>query len=77
MDKICKTPEDVKKHLENFKISYKEYDHPPVKTVEELMDGAHFDHSPFIKNLFFVDKKENYYLILANNTTKVEKGLWK
>ena len=33
--------------------------------------------SPFIKNLFYYDKKNNFYLVLAETNTKVGKGFWK
>ena len=33
--------------------------------------------SPYIKNLFYSDKKDNYYLVLAESNTKVEKAFWK
>lgn len=35
------------------------------------------DKAPLIKNLFYQDKKGNYYLVVAKHDTKVEKTLWK
>lgn len=35
------------------------------------------EKAPFIKNLFYYDKKNNFYLISALNETKVEKNFWK
>lgn len=34
-------------------------------------------NAPLIKNLFYMDKKNNYYLVVARHDTKVEKTLWK
>ena len=35
------------------------------------------EQAPLIKNLFYVDKKHNYYLMVAKSDTKVEKTFWK
>ncbi|EGR33982.1 prolyl-tRNA synthetase family protein, putative [Ichthyophthirius multifiliis] len=64
-------------YLNQLKIEYKYYEHPPVFTVEEMLNNMKLEKAPLIKNLFYVDKKHNYYLIAAKSDTKVEKNFWK
>lgn len=35
------------------------------------------NNTAFVKNLFYVDKKSQFYLILAESNTKVGKQFWK
>lgn len=45
--------------------------------MAELQANLKLENAPYIKNLFYVDKKDNYYLVLALSDTKVEKTFWK
>lgn len=53
------------------------HEHEPCFTVEDMHKHLKLDKAPLIKNLFYNDKKGNYYLVVARHDTKVEKTLWK
>lgn len=54
------------------------HEHQPVTNMKEMTEHVKFQHNTaYVKNLFFVDKKANYYLLLADNNTKVGKQFWK
>lgn len=62
--------------LKEFQIQYTKHEHKQAHTMEELMNAVKFQKSPYIKNLMYVDKKHQYYMILAKNDTAVGKGFW-
>jgi len=45
--------------------------------MADMKEHIQFKKSPFVKNLFFQDKKNNCYLVFANVETTVNKGFWK
>jgi len=44
--------------------------------MKTLIDVVKFEKAPYIKNLFYTDKK-GYYYVIAKNETVVEKTFWK
>ena len=76
--KILKTREDVLESLKLQNIAFHEYTHAPALTVEDLRnDPKKLEHSPFLKNLLYVDKKKQYYFLIAHENTTVTKSFWK
>lgn len=66
------TPAELLKILENLRISYEIHHHEPIFTVEE---GEHLKASiPGIhcRNLFVRDKKEEMFLVVAANETRID-----
>ena len=45
--------------------------------MADMCQEVPLQKAPFIKNLFYYDKKNNFYLVLAENNTKVGKKFWK
>jgi len=68
--------EDVTSFLTANELPHKLYAHTESKTMEAVMENVKLDHSPFIKNLLYKDKKKRCYLVLAKHDTRVEKGFW-
>ncbi len=63
---------DVYKFLENLKISYKKYDHPPVYTVKEAEEHIKNIEGANTKNLFLKNEKGNsYYLVILFAEKKI------
>lgn len=76
--KILKTRDDVLETLNGLNIAYKEYTHAPALNIEDLRnDPKKLEQSPFLKNLVYVDKKKNYYFLVAHEGTNVSKAFWK
>lgn len=69
--------EQTADYLNSIKIEYKQYDHEACFTVDDLIKHVKLEKAPLIKNLFYNDKKNNFYLVVARYDTKVEKTLWK
>lgn len=63
--------------LSSLSLPFIHHKHPPSPTMAELQTNLKLETAPYIKNLFYVDKKDNYYLVLALSDTKVEKTFWK
>lgn len=77
-DHFLKTKEDVFAFLKENNVPFKEYSHKPALTIDDLRaDPGKLDHSVFIKNLVYVDKKKAYYYIVSHETTTVTKSFWK
>lgn len=71
---LLKTKQDTLACLDSLGIKYILHEHEPVFTMEEL-SKIKLNQSPYIKNLFYAEKKcAGYYLIIAENNTAVEKG---
>lgn len=45
--------------------------------MEDVKTHCKFDHAPFIKNMFFQDKKKNYYLVIQHVDTPAQKEYWR
>lgn len=69
--------EDTVAYLKSIGLEFKYHEHEPCFTVEDMVKYLKLDKAPLIKNLFYSDKKNNYYLVVARSDTKVEKTLWK
>lgn len=60
--------------LDKIGASYKIHDHEPAFTMEDLAK-VKLEKSPYVKNLFYFDKKSGgYYMIVAETNTKVDKS---
>ncbi|MBF0209891.1 MAG: prolyl-tRNA synthetase associated domain-containing protein [Desulfamplus sp.] len=62
---MLKTQDELLNLLSEIGIKYKNYEHPPVYTVEEAdkhHEGIEGVHS---KNLFFKDRKDNLFLVVT------------
>ena len=66
------SPESLYKLLEDLKIEFKIFEHPPLFSVDDAkkhrkeMCGFH------IKNLFLRDKKKKNYLVIAHEDSKID-----
>jgi prolyl-tRNA synthetase len=69
--------EDCKAKLKEFNINFILHTHEAVPSMVEVVQKVKLDKSPHIKNLLYYDKKDNFYLVLALNDTKVEKTFWR
>ena len=69
--------EDCKAKLKEFNINFILHTHEAVPTMVEVVQKVKLDKAPHIKNLLYYDKKDNFYLVLALNDTKVEKSFWR
>ncbi|CAD8048968.1 unnamed protein product [Paramecium sonneborni] len=63
--------------LNKLGINYIAHNHDPVPTMDDLIKIQVADGTAYVKSLLYVDKKSNYYLILANHTTQIGKLFWK
>jgi hypothetical protein len=64
--------------LEEKKIEiYKKHSHNAVMNMQEMKEHIKLEKAPLIKNLFYSDKKNNFYLVLALSETKVGKEFWR
>lgn len=45
--------------------------------MEEWQEACKLQKADYVKNLYYVDKKKNYYMVVAKWDTKVEKNFWK
>ena len=52
--------------LNQLKIPYKSYDHPPVYTVDEAKEHSKNIPGTHCKNLFLKDKAKKLYLLIAH-----------
>ena len=65
------TPKELLAKLNDLKIHYQKYDHPPLFTVKDAkkyqkkMIGTH------VKNLFLRDKKKRNFLLVAEQDTQI------
>lgn len=77
MDKLLVTNRgECLKVLEDLQITYKLYEHDAVFNMEEMAAKVKLEKSPLIKSLLFSDKKPNtHFMILAETSTKPEKGI--
>lgn len=71
------TKEDCKTKLKEFNIDFALHTHDAVLNMLEMAQKVKLQKAPFIKNLFYCDKKDNFYLVLALHDTKVEKSFWR
>lgn len=75
-DKLTK--HDLNDKLVSASIEILEkHKHPVVMNMTDMKEHIRFKKSPFVKNLFYQDKKSNCYLVLANMETTVNKGFWR
>ncbi len=58
-------------------VPFIRHDHPAVFTIEDMKTHIKFQHAPFIKNLFYADKKGRFFMVVALHDTKVSKAFWK
>lgn len=58
--------------LKDYGILAKTYEHPPVHTVEESRNLRGDIPGIHTKNLFLRDGKRNFYLIVADERTKID-----
>lgn len=58
--------------LEAENISYRNYDHIPVYTVEEANSIDIPDKDKCLKNLFLKDKKGSFYLVSLNGNKSID-----
>lgn len=78
MSKILKTKQDVFNYLKTMHIEYKEYTHDPALSIADLQKSpGSLENGPFLKNLVYVDKKNNLYFVVAHEATKVGGQFWK
>ncbi|KAL4444722.1 hypothetical protein ABPG74_015930 [Tetrahymena malaccensis] len=75
--KLYLTKDETCEYLKSINLEFKRYDHEPCFNVEDMQKYLKLEKAPLIKNLFYQDKKGNYYLVVAKHDTKVEKTLWK
>jgi hypothetical protein len=67
--------EECLKLLNELQIPFKLYEHQAVFNMEEMAVHVKLEKSPLIKSLLFSDKKPNtHFMILAESSTKPEKG---
>lgn len=72
---VATNREECLKVLAELQIPYKLYEHEAVFNMEEMAAKVKLDKSPLIKSLLFSDKKPNtHFMILAESSTKPEKG---
>lgn len=65
-------------YLSESNLPFKLYEHEAVMNLEEMAQKLKLEKAPLIKNLFYVDKKPNsYFLVIARQDTKLDKGFWK
>ena len=69
--------DDCLNHLKSLKFDFKTHRHEPVFNMKEMSEKVPLEKAPFIKNLFYYDKKNLFYLILAKTDTNVGKQFWK
>jgi len=75
--KLYTNKEDTVAFLKSIGLVFNYLEHEPCFTVEDMVKNIKLEKAPLIKNLFYSDKKNNYYLVVARHDTKVEKTLWK
>lgn len=75
--KLYTNKEDTVAYLKSIGLAFNLIEHEPCFTVEDMAKHIKLEKAPLIKNLFYSDKKNNYYLVVARSDTKVEKTLWK
>ena len=63
--------------LQNLSIPYIMHRHEPVFNMVEMQQKVPLEKAPLIKNLFYYDKKNFFYLVLAKSDTQVGKQFWK
>lgn len=60
--------------LDGLGIKYVLHQHDPVFNMEQLSQ-VKLDKSPYVKNLFYAEKKPNsYFMVVAETSTPVNKG---
>lgn len=75
---LLKTKADVSDLLKTHHVHFVETAHKAALNLDDLRaDPGKLSHSPFIKNLVYVDKKKALYYIVAHESTQVSKGFWK
>lgn len=73
---LLKNRQDTLACLDSLGIKYILHEHEPVFNMEQL-SKVKLDKSPYVKNLFYSEKKcGGYYLIIAETNTAVEKGIF-
>lgn len=75
--KLCTTKDETIAYLKSINMEFTYIEHEPCFTVDDMHKHIKLEKAPLIKNLFYNDKKNNYYLVVARHDTKVEKTLWK
>lgn len=71
------TKDQCKAKLKELEINFSLHTHEAVPNMTDMVQKVKLEKAPYIKNLFYYDKKDNFYLVLALNETKVEKSFWK
>ncbi|MEW7009650.1 MULTISPECIES: prolyl-tRNA synthetase associated domain-containing protein [unclassified Lentilitoribacter] len=67
-----KTKDDLLEILDDLGISYTNYDHEPVFTVEESNSLCSDIPGGHTKNLFLKDKKDNFFLVVLEEHADVD-----
>jgi hypothetical protein len=63
--------------LTTLSIPHTIVQHDAVFTIAEMLEKVKLQTTaPLIKNLFYVDKKKNFYFISAKHDTQIGKGFW-
>ena len=66
------SPESLYKLLEDLKIDFKVYEHPPCFTVREAKKLRENMRGFHTKNLFLRDKKKESYLVIAHEDSVID-----
>ena len=69
------TPDSLYKLLDDLRIKFKVFDHPPFFTVNEAKKYRSNMRGFHTKNLFLRDKKKKSYLVIAHEDTKIDLNL--
>ena len=69
--------EDCTSHLKSLNFDFVTHRHEPVFNMADMALKVPLEKAVFVKNLFFYDKKNVFYFILAKSDTLVGKQFWK
>ena len=70
-DSLPTTPEFLLQKLDELRISYKQFEHPPLFTVNDAKDHQDQMKGMHVKNLFLRDKKKRNFLLVAEQDTEI------
>ncbi len=65
------TMETIYTELDNLKIKYKKFTHPPMHTVDDNTQFSKNINGIQIKNLFLIDKKKKMWLITTPSNYRI------
>ena len=70
-DSLPTTPEFLLQKLDELKVQYKKFEHPPLFTVNDAKNHQDQMYGMHVKNLFLRDKKKNNFLLIAEQDTAI------